>query len=129
MSPPIIRKTGWLVLALSYALATQARAEDTKPVRAPGAQLEIAECVVFSERDSAKRFDCTAKAREVCAAGPAGNCALPIGLALSGGRDLDGNKDTWEKVRVKYRCGRTERINGPHHQNDHATVLLACGGG
>ncbi|MEP7246650.1 MAG: hypothetical protein ABI885_23630 [Gammaproteobacteria bacterium] len=127
MSASIGMKVGGLAtMALGLALLVPVHAEEQQ--QAAPARLEIVECLVFSETDQTKRFDCTVKARELCASGPARRCALPIGLVLSGGRDLDGNRDTWEKVRVNYRCGKVVHTNGPHHQNDHATMLLACGG-
>ena len=86
--------------------------------------LQITGCTVFSERDKSISLDCASEARKSCA-GP-GTCELPIGLNLTGGKDPDGNPDTWELVRVEFSCHGIARINGPHYQNDHATMTLAC---
>lgn len=117
------------MLAVVTALVAAAIADDLGAQQPPAeGGLEITECLVYSETDDAKRHDCTTKARELCKSIGRGNCELPIGLVLTGGNDIDGNRDTWEKVRVRFRCGRVERVNGPHHQNDHATMILACAG-
>ena len=89
---------------------------------APG--LEITSCTVFSEQDESLAHDCASEARKLCP-GP-GTCELPIGLNLTEGKDLDNNPDTWELVRVEFSCRDVARINGPHYQNDHATMTLAC---
>lgn len=86
--------------------------------------LEITSCTVFFEQDKNLTHDCGGEARKICA-GP-GTCELPIGLNLTQGKDLDGNPDTWELVTVKFSCRGTARMNGPHYQNDHATMTLAC---
>ena len=113
--------------ALAWAAATQAQYSGQRVQQESG--LTITECSVYSDTDKALHYDCTAKAKESCVASAANRCELPIGLALTGGRDLDGNDDTWEKVVVHYRCGKADRINGPHHQNDHASMILECRGG
>lgn len=86
--------------------------------------LEITSCTVFSEQDKSISLDCASEARKSCA-GP-GTCELPIGLNLTAGKDLDGNPETWELVSVEFSCNGVARINGPHYQNDHATMTLAC---
>lgn len=118
----------WRAIAIACLLSAPAHAQQPAPPAPPVAALiEILDCVVYSAADKTKRHDCTAKARELCR-GAAGICELPIGLALTAGRDLDGDRKTWEKVRINFRCGQTQRVHGPHDQNDHATALLECRG-
>jgi hypothetical protein len=102
-----------------------AQAAPQQPVRA--VVIEIVECVVYPEDQPTRSVDCAAKARTVC--NGATQCELPIGLALTDGRQIDSNARTWKKVRVRYRCDKAEHVNGPHTQDDHATMLLACAGG
>ena len=113
--------------ALAGAPAASAQTSAQPTPQAPS--VSITECTVFSESDANIRHDCTAVAKGLCAKAAANRCELPIGLVLTDGRDLDGNADTWEKVLVRYRCGSADRINGPHHQNDHASMILECRGG
>lgn len=116
----------WAVGAVAvyfWAASVHSQASQNAPT------LQVTQCTVYSEHDLSRTFDCTVKAREVCGKSPVPHCELPIGLSLSGGRDIDGNQGTWEKVRVRYKCGSAERINGPHHQNDHASMVLSCFGG
>lgn len=113
------------VAVATFMLAAVAHGQYSGRQPADAAGLEITECVVYRDFEAARRHDCTAKAKELCS-NSARSCELPIGLALSGGRDIDGNPQTWEKVRVRYRCGGQQRINGPHHQNDHASMILSC---
>jgi hypothetical protein len=89
--------------------------------------IEIAECVVYREGMRTQSVDCTEKVRAAC--NGLVRCELPIGLGLTDGRQVDGDARTWKKVRVRYRCGKIEHVNGPHNQNDHATMLLGCGRG
>ena len=106
-------------LALSIFAATQVcYAAD------PAAGLEITSCKVFSERDEKLVQDCAAVARKSCP-GP-GTCELPIGMNLTGGKDIDANPETWELVKVEFSCKGIAHLNGPHYQNDHATMTLAC---
>jgi hypothetical protein len=114
-----------LVIGLLLALFATAQAQ--QPAVPPTLKVEVLECLVYSSVDASKRHDCTAKAREVCN-GVGATCELPIGLALSDGKDLDGNAKTWEKVRVTFQCGPLKRVSGPHDQNEHAVAVLACRG-
>ncbi len=90
------------------------------------ASIEIVSCIVYSETNKKDSFDCSAKARAQCKA--AASCELPIGMALTDGRNI-GDPQSWKKVRVQYRCGSFEHVNGPYNQDDHATMHLSCRGG
>jgi hypothetical protein len=110
--------------ALSFALILSMAATPLVSAQEAVQGLEITSCTVFSELDKNITHDCVNEARKSCA-GP-GTCELPIGLNLTQGKDLDGNPDTWELVRVEFKCKGIAHINGPHYQNDHATMTLAC---
>ncbi len=84
--------------------------------------MEISRCEVYVGDGADKTQDCQKVAAEVCS--NKNICELPIGRNLTGGKMLAD----WAKVIVEYRCGSATRINGPHHQNDHATMTLTCGG-
>jgi hypothetical protein len=88
----------------------------------PGIQL--VECTVYTV-DKTASFDCLAKARAACPDDTA-RCELPIGYDLTDGQDLDRNRRTWEKVRVRFKCGAKVVTRGPHFQNDHAAMVLTC---
>lgn len=88
----------------------------------PGSGIAVMACSVYSERDHSDSHDCTSAARAQCDGQP--NCELPIGLSLSGGKDID--EDSEKKVKIRYRCGEQERMQGPHYQNDHAAMILRC---
>lgn len=118
-SSPRRMSAAWLPI-LIIAVGPTAFAEEAPPVA-----IEITGCAVWSELRGGIRHDCMDEARTICEG--KGFCELPIGLNLTAGRDLDNDPDTWELVRVDYRCGAKALINGPHHQNDHATMTLACG--
>jgi hypothetical protein len=117
-----------LIPLLALIQLTAARAAETGSVPAPQAATpEITACVVYSETDKSKQRDCLSQARASCAA-KAATCELPIGLGLTNNEQLDGNAKSWKKVLVHYRCNQTERINGPHIQDDHATMIISCAG-
>lgn len=84
--------------------------------------MEISRCEVYVDGKTHQSQDCRKEASQECA--NKSLCELPIGRNLTGGKMLAD----WAKVIVEYRCGSATRINGPHHQNDHATMTLACGG-
>lgn len=86
--------------------------------------IDLRECVIYSAKEPAKRFDCLDRAREIC--NGKSLCELPIGLALSDGRDIDPRSG--KKVRIRLRCGRRALVQGPHDQDEHATMILACPG-
>jgi hypothetical protein len=90
----------------------------------PGGGVRIEKCAVYSELDKSKVFDCAENARAACP--EAAICELPIGMNLTNGRDLDDNEQTWELVKVEFSCGTRIKFNGPHYQNNHATMTLAC---
>ena len=113
-------------LALGWVATIQAQYSGQQAPQQTG--LSITGCSVFSDRDKNLRHDCTAKAKSLCSSAAPNRCELPIGLALTDGRDLDGDPNTWEKVVVRYRCGTADRVNGPHDQNDHASMVLECRG-
>lgn len=128
MSMKEMKNSAWAVVTATAALggvlgAVPAHSQDSVP---QGAALQVAECSVYSEGAPSRTYDCTATAQDQCAKSQSQQCELPIGLSLTDGRDIDGNKATWEKVRVRYRCGAEVRTNGPHHQNDHASIILSC---
>ena len=106
-------------LALLVVMVPPSFAEGAFPI------VEITRCAVWSEQQEGMRHDCSEEARKICSG--RAFCELPIGLNLTGGRDLDSDPDTWELVRVDYSCAGKAHINGPHHQNDHATMTLSCG--
>jgi hypothetical protein len=87
-------------------------------------ELQITQCAVYSELDKSVQSDCADEARKVCAG--LESCELPIGMNLTDGTDIDNNSKSWELVKVEYSCGGKTRINGPHYQNDHATMTLSC---
>jgi hypothetical protein len=121
----------WIPGLLSLAAAISLRAEEpsapaqARPASAPPV-VQIVECMVYPEGAPQQKVDCTQRANAVCAGHSV--CELPIGLDLTGGRQL-GEARTWKKVRVRYRCGELDKVNGPHNQSDHATMLLGCVGG
>lgn len=128
MSMKAMKNRGWWAVTAVAALwgglgGVPAQSQDSV---SQDAGLQIAECSVYSEAAPSRTYDCTAKAQERCGKGQSQQCELPIGLSLTDGRDIDGNKATWEKVRVRYKCGSAVRINGPHHQNEHASIILSC---
>jgi hypothetical protein len=84
--------------------------------------IDVRECVVYSVQNPAQRFDCLDRARELCDGKPL--CELPIGLALSGGRDIDPKAA--KKVKVLLSCGAHPFVQGPHDQDEHATMILLC---
>lgn len=113
------------VLALSYS--SIAAADDDASAAAPAspATPEITGCVVYSESDRSKQRDCLAQARASCAS-QAATCELPIGLGLTNNEPIDGDAKAWKKVLVHYRCNQIQRVNGPHIQDDHATMIISC---
>ena len=102
------------------------RAQSAPPAAPPGPVIEIVECVVYPEGEPSRTVDCAAKARAACNGAAA--CELPIGLSLTDGQQIDHDAKTWKKVRLRYRCEKVEHINGPHNQDDHATMLIGCRG-
>jgi hypothetical protein len=86
--------------------------------------IEVRECVVYSVQEPANRVDCLNRAREICNGKPL--CELPIGLALSNGRDIDPRSG--KKVKVRLSCGPHVFVQGPHDQDDHAMMILLCPG-
>lgn len=114
-----------LVGLLNASYCEQAKSEGYEQDVAPPVEgMTITECVVYSKTDKTLTYNCTPAASKVC--NGLGKCELPIGLALSGGKDLDNNPDNWKKVRVRYKCGGKEFTRGPHDQNDHASMILTC---
>jgi len=109
-----------LFIGFGLAEAPLSTAQNVAPT------IEITECVVYSPLDQTMRFDCSAKARTLCGAGA--HCEISIGLALTDGRELDGNPKNWKKVRIRYRCGQALHTSGPFDQDDHATMVLSCTG-
>jgi hypothetical protein len=117
-----------LVPLLALVHLSMVRAAETGSVPTPQAPTpEITACVVYSETDRSKQRDCLSQARASCVA-RAATCELPIGLGLTNNEQLDGNAKSWKKVLVHYRCNQTERVNGPHIQDDHATMIISCAG-
>lgn len=117
-----------LILPLAFLNASLAPAAEAGSAAMPQAPTpEITACVVYSDTDRSKQQDCLSQARAICAAKEA-TCELPIGLGLTNNEQLDGNAKSWKKVLVHYRCNQTERVNGPHIQDDHATMLISCAG-
>lgn len=86
--------------------------------------IHITLCSVYSEQAYALQSDCTDQAAHLCSG--LDFCELPIGLNLTDGKDIDNNEASWELVRVEYACAGKPRFNGPHYQNDHATMSLFC---
>lgn len=86
--------------------------------------IHIARCSVYSEQDKSIKADCTRHARDLCT--DLYYCELPIGRNLTDGKDIDNNEETWEMVKVDYLCAGKAQVNGPHYQNDHATMSLSC---
>ena len=106
--------------------ASDLYAQSAPPSPPPGPVIEIVECVVYPEGAPSKTVDCAAKARAAC--NGVARCELPIGLSLTDGEQIDHDPKTWKKVRLRYRCEKVEHINGPHNQDDHATMLIGCRG-
>ena len=106
------------VLYLAMATVPAAHADTTTK------GIQITQCTVYSERDKSIRYDCTEPAAKACSG--LNFCELPIGMNLTDGKDLDNNKKTWELVKVDYSCSGKPSYNGPHYQNDHATMSLSC---
>ena len=102
------------------------RAQSAPQGAPPSPVIEIVECVVYPEGAPSRTVDCAAKARAVC--NGTAMCELPIGLSLTDGQQIDHDPKTWKKVRLRYRCEKVEHINGPHNQDDHATMLIGCRG-
>jgi hypothetical protein len=119
--------TGFGILGVVMLGSTLAPRAQAAPQPAQTAVIEIVDCVVYPEGEPSRTVDCAAKARTAC--NGAATCELPIGLALTDGQQIDHDARTWKKVRVRYRCEKVEHINGPHNQDDHATMLLGCRGG
>jgi len=117
---PMPRKTIVTVIMLMAAYPVAHAAE----AAVPAAGLEISSCAVFSEHNEKLVHDCLTEARKSCP-GP-GTCELPIGMNLTAGKDIDANPETWELVKVTFTCKGIAHLNGPHYQNDHATMTLAC---
>jgi len=112
----------------AFLLVSTARPAESGPGGpSQAATPEITACVVYSDTDKSKQRDCLAQARASCS-GKASTCELPIGLGLTNNEQLDGNAKSWKKVLVHYRCNQTERVNGPHIQDDHATMIISCAG-
>ena len=117
---PILNKQNAVkyVLCLAIVIAPAAMAD----LAAVG--IQITQCKVYSDRDSSLQHDCLEHAAKAC--NGKDSCELPIGMNLSDGKDLDNNDKTWERVKVEYSCAGKPHINGPHYQNDHATMSLSC---
>jgi hypothetical protein len=98
----------------------------TSPPLDPASVIDILDCVVYPEGKAEPTADCAGKVRTAC--GRTAHCSVPIGLALTDGRQIDGDARTWKKVRIHYRCGQQKHVEGPYIQDDHATVILSCGG-
>ncbi len=90
----------------------------------PAVSVKVERCAVYTEQDQDRTFDCTDIARQACPEESV--CELPIGMNLTRGQDLDANEKTWELVKVEYSCGAKFKFNGPHYQNNHATMTLSC---
>lgn len=113
------------MLALGYSSITAAADGARAAAPASPATPEITGCVVYSESDRTKQRDCLAQARASCAS-QAATCELPIGLGLTNNESMDGDAKAWKKVLVHYRCNQSQRVNGPHIQDDHATMIISC---
>ena len=122
--PGDVQGTSRMAFVIAAMLGLLLPQGSTTHAAEPAAGIDITACSVYSDRDKSLRQDCVDEARKLCAGQYF--CELPIGLNLTGGRDLDGNENTWELVRVDYSCAGKPHINGPHHQNDHATMTLSC---
>lgn len=88
------------------------------------AGLDFAECQVYAVDKPAVTFDCIGNIRKAC--GTANPCDVVIGLALTDGRQIDGDSKAWKKVRVRYHCGSKVKVVGPYVQSEHATIRLVC---
>lgn len=103
-------------------LGTRTNAAGSEGAKSQPQTINITHCVVYSERNKQLVSDCTAVARHACDG--TAHCELPIGLSLTAGKDIDPK--AWKKVRVDYTCGGRAEINGPHYQDDHASMVLGC---
>jgi hypothetical protein len=111
-----------LVPALTVGFAVIAAAGE--PAKGPPTP-EITQCVVYADSNQSKQRDCLSQARASCAA-QSPTCELSIGLALTDNEQIDGDPKSWKKVVVHYRCNQSQRTNGPHIQDDHATMIISC---
>ena len=107
---------------LGMCLAVVAHSYAADPAVPSPTGVAVTDCAVYSETDPARRYDCTQAARERC--NGQDSCELPIGRSLSGGKDIDEASE--KKVKLLYNCGGQERMQGPHYQNDHASMILRC---
>ncbi len=112
------------VIVCAASLLLSALVSRGGPVQPAAGSIDVRECAVYSAQDPAKRFDCLDRARELCNGKPL--CELPIGLALSGGRDIDPRSG--KKVKIRLSCGQRVFVQGPHDQDEHATMILVCPG-
>ena len=119
-SEDIVRRKGILVACGLLAGTVSMHAGVASAMDVDG--IAFTRCEVYVQGDPERTRDCKAAADAVCGGKP--YCELPIGGNLSGGAYLA----EWSKVIVEYNCGPVHRINGPHHQNDHATMTLYCAG-
>lgn len=116
---------GALVLVSVAAVCWMTQVSAQSPPEHPPAMIRVTECLVYPEAQPTRTADCTAYVQKVCR--DMTTCELQIGLALTEGRDLDGDPRSWKKVRIRYRCGDVPRVNGPYVQSEHATIRLSCG--
>jgi len=117
---------GFVATAPGQDAFTPDQARPTEP------SIKITECVVFSVRDHSIQQDCTAVAAKLCDG--LHKCELPIGLSLTGGRDIDpvGTPSTrrmTKAVNVVYQCGGSSQKRGPNLQDENATLTLRCSSG
>jgi hypothetical protein len=113
-----------VVCAGVVTVVSVARLPAQSPAAHPPVPIEITECVVYPEAAPDKTVDCAEVVRTACKAMSA--CDIRIGLALTGGRQIDGDERAWKKVRLRYRCADIAKVNGPYVQSEHATVHLSC---
>jgi hypothetical protein len=95
-----------------------------EPPAGETAGIDVVECLVYPVEKPTVTFDCTDNLRKLCFTSRP--CDVVIGLALTDGRQIDGNAQAWKKVRVRYRCGAAVQVVGPYEQSEHATIRLSC---
>jgi hypothetical protein len=116
---------GFLLCFLLLPVAVAAQEVSGEKVK-----IEITSCVVYSVRHSAIKYDCIAEARSALGTcDEPQSCEIPIGLNLTGGKDLDPDSGFLGKqVKLVYRCAGYAMQSGPYQQDDHASLVLDCSG-